>query len=156
MWTLITCLLLMAIVHSDHTRGEDKRPPGAKVVRRHDIEQDSVSADAFGNGCGFNIPHDGEPCNDPGHYENGMNGGGPTDSESRSRSGSNSGSRGSRRSSSKGSGSRSGSGSRDYDDHGLTAHGQGYECEHDSECLPGMTCSGYGVCEGEPGMLYMH
>ena len=68
-----------------------------------------MDSDAFGNGCGFNIPHDGEPCNDPGHYENGKNGGGPSDSDSESR-GSRSSSKGSRHSSS----SRR-SNSRDYD-----------------------------------------
>jgi len=72
-------------------------------------ESSEMDSDAFGNGCGFNIPHDGEPCNDPGHYENGKNGGGPSDSDSETR-GSRSSSKGSRHSSS----SRR-SNSRDYD-----------------------------------------
>ena len=30
----------------------------------------------------------------------------------------------------------------------LSAHGNGYECEHDSECPATFTCNSYGVCEG--------
>merc|ERR1719334_787825 len=30
----------------------------------------------------------------------------------------------------------------------LSAHGNGYECEHDSECPATFTCNSYGICEG--------
>jgi len=58
----------------DHERGDNQDPgPDANAVG----VRDDINGEAFGNGCGFTNPHDSTPCNNPGHFEDGKNGGGP-------------------------------------------------------------------------------